>query len=188
MTQDLGSRITGLGCASAMVAIVLLLPGIGLLAGPYGGPATAVAAALVVLAVGLPVVAIRVEGRLTHRDTRLHVFGGGLVVTGPERAVPCGWPDLRIDERVEHGSYGSAGHRFTAHRLHLSAHGAPLCRLNANSPAARHLPPTTAEPQGHSWPRRSRRPAHAAAPPPWDGETAPLCASGDAPDVRPASR
>ncbi|MFF4753753.1 hypothetical protein ACWD5R_23685 [Streptomyces sp. NPDC002514] len=183
MTQGLGSRITGLGCVSALVALVLLLPGTGPLAGPYGGPAKAVATALVVPAIALPVVAIRVEGGLAHRDTRLHVFDGGLVVTGPERTVPCGRPDFRIDERVEHGSYGSAGHGFTARRLHLSAHGAPLWRLNANN--RRPAPPARrgggavlgSVARGYG-PTR-------AAPPPWDGETAPLCASAD---VRPASR
>ncbi|MFB7497929.1 hypothetical protein ACFC09_25165 [Streptomyces sp. NPDC056161] len=83
MTQGLGGRTTGLGCVAASVALVLLLPGIGLLAGPYGGPAKAVAVALVVPAIALPVVAIRVEGRLAHRDTRLHVFDGGSSSPGP---------------------------------------------------------------------------------------------------------
>lgn len=139
-TENLGSRIRGLGCVSAMVALVLLPPGIGLLSGPGGATTKVVAALLVVLGVALPVGGIRIEGRLTHRDTRLHVFDGGLVVTGHDRTVPCAWPDLRIEERTEHGTYGSAGHGFTAHWLHLSAHGVFLCRLNANNPAARHIP------------------------------------------------
>ncbi|MER6527973.1 hypothetical protein [Streptomyces sp. NPDC001508] len=139
-TVNLGSRIRGLGCVSAMVGLVLLPPGIGLLSGPGGATTKTVAVMLVVLGIALPVCGLRVEGRLTHRDTRLYVFDRGLVVTDHDRIVPCAWPDLRIEERTVHGTYGSAGHGYTAHWLHLSAYGVPLCRLNANNSAARHIP------------------------------------------------
>lgn len=139
LTEQLGSRTGGLGCASTALAVPLTAVGIGLLLGPYPTTAHTIAAVLLACAVAIPVIGIRAEGRLRHRDTRLHIFDHGLVVTRHGHHALCAWPDLHIEERTEHGTYGSGGQRFTAHWLHLSAHGDPLCRLNTRSPAARHL-------------------------------------------------
>ncbi|AEY87259.1 hypothetical protein SHJG_1984 [Streptomyces hygroscopicus subsp. jinggangensis 5008] len=135
-TQRIGSRITGLGCVSLMPALLCLILGAGLSTGPYGPGVKAVAAGLLVLAVALPVAGFLVEGRLTHRDTRLHVFAGGVVVTvGLARTHALAWPELAVTERTETTSYGQNSHGPTVHWLYLAdPDGTPLARISTRNP------------------------------------------------------
>ncbi|MGW2034330.1 hypothetical protein [Streptomyces sp. NPDC001811] len=136
-TQRIGSRITGLGCASLMPALLCLIFGAGMVSGPYDSGVKAVAVGLLVLAVVLPVAGFAVEGRLTHRDTRLYVFAGGVVVTvGVTRTLALSWPELSVTERTETTSYGQNSHGPTIHWLYLAdPDGTPLARISTRYPA-----------------------------------------------------
>ncbi|MEU6848420.1 hypothetical protein ABZ901_00515 [Actinacidiphila alni] len=107
------------GCVGFGAGAVLLIPGIGILIGPYGPAATSVAVALLVLAVLLPVAALRYE---THRDgriPRLHVYDGGIVLTGAAGATAHAWRDLRLTEHSHTATYGQGGAQRRVERLEL---------------------------------------------------------------------
>ncbi|KMS89129.1 MULTISPECIES: hypothetical protein [unclassified Streptomyces] len=149
-TQRIGSRITGLGCVSLMPALLCLIFGVGILSGPYGPGVKAVAVGLLVLVAALPVAGFLIEGRLTHRDTRLHVFAGGVVVTvGPARTHALPWSRLTVTERTETTSYGQNSHGPTVHWLYLAdPDGTPLARISTRNPAGAAIARAKAERTG----------------------------------------
>lgn len=107
------------GCVAFAVGAVLLIPGIGILVGPYGSVATAVAVALLVLAVLLPVAAFRYEAHRDSRIPRLYVYDGGIVLTGAAGPTAHAWRDLRLTERSHEVAYGQGGARQRVERLEL---------------------------------------------------------------------
>ncbi|MEV5388123.1 hypothetical protein [Streptomyces sp. NPDC052721] len=120
-----------------MPALLCLIFGAGILTGPYGPGAKAVAVGLLVLMAALPVAGFLAEGRLTHRDTRLRVFAGGVVVTeGVARTHALTWPRLTVTERTKTTSYGQNSHGPTVHWLYpADPDGTPLARISTHNPA-----------------------------------------------------
>lgn len=136
------SRITlplgggDVGCVGIGLAFALLLPGIGLLVGPYGQVATTVGITFLAIAVMLPVVVIRYEKYRDNRVPRLHVFDGGMIITHPTRIDAYAWPQIRVVERVDFIAIGQGGAQRQVHRLQLhEVGGGVLCSMgDANNP------------------------------------------------------
>lgn len=128
------------GCAAVALAVALLPPGIGLLAGPFGPVAASVGATLVMAALAVPVLAFGYERRRSTRIPHLHLFDGGLVIGYPPRPArnasrPEGfavlpWSDVRVVERILTSTVGQAGSVQRVWRLELHVRGGPLlCSL-----------------------------------------------------------
>ncbi|MFI0900668.1 hypothetical protein [Streptomyces sp. NPDC020983] len=128
------------GCAGVALAVTLLPPGIGLLAGPFGPLAASAGATLVMAALAVPVLALGYERRRGARIPRLHLFDGGLVIGYPP-ARPSGpprpegfavlpWTDVRVAERIHTSTAGRGGAARRVWRLELHVRGGPLlCSL-----------------------------------------------------------
>ncbi|MFI0941630.1 hypothetical protein [Streptomyces sp. NPDC021020] len=128
------------GCAAVALAVALLPPGIGLLAGPFGPVAASVGATLVMAGVAVPVLAFGYERRRDSRIPRLHLFDGGLVIgypparpsdpSRPEGFAVLPWSDVRVVERVHTTTVGQGGSVQQVWRLELHVRGGPLlCSL-----------------------------------------------------------
>ncbi|WP_159011863.1 hypothetical protein [Streptomyces sp. NRRL F-5123] len=128
------------GCAAVALAVALLPPGIGLLAGPFGPVAASVGATLIMAGLAVPVLAFGYERRRDARIPRLHLFDGGLVIgyppsrssgpTRPEGFAVLPWSDVRVVERVHTSTIGQGGSVQRVWRLELHVRGGPLlCSL-----------------------------------------------------------
>ncbi|WP_052488539.1 hypothetical protein [Streptomyces sp. 150FB] len=118
------------GCVSVGLALLLLIPGVGILIGPYGTVATTVAIALLAVAVALPFIAFRYEAHRDNRIPRLHVLDGGMIITHPTRITAYAWPQIRVVERVDSVAIGQGGSSQNFYRLQLfEVGGDVLCSM-----------------------------------------------------------
>ncbi|MCC9308116.1 hypothetical protein LN042_13640 [Kitasatospora sp. RB6PN24] len=130
-----GSRALGgdgLGCLALGVAIVLLAPGVGLTAGPYGPAVTALGAIFLAAAVSLVPLALALRRRRADRTPRLHLFEGGMILTRSGEVTAHRWSDVRLVEYTYTSVAGGQGstRRATGTRLeHVD--GRTLCSLGS---------------------------------------------------------
>ncbi|MEU0598067.1 hypothetical protein ABZ484_07380 [Streptomyces sp. NPDC006393] len=123
------------GCLGLGLAIVLLPPGIGLVAGPYGAAVTALGAAFLAVAVALVPLTLRHESRRDDRIPRLYLFDRGIVLTRPPEIAACPWTDIRLVEHTQSTPIGQGGATLTVNRVRLEhVDGGALCSMGASAP------------------------------------------------------
>ncbi|WP_159007041.1 hypothetical protein [Streptomyces sp. NRRL S-813] len=133
-----GTRALGggdVGCLDLGLAVVLLPPGIGLVAGPYGAAVTGLGAAFLAIAVALVPLTLRHVTRRDDRIPRLHLFDRGIVLTRPPEIAACPWTDIRLVEHTQSAAIGQGGATLTVNRLRLEhIDGGVLCSMGASAP------------------------------------------------------
>lgn len=122
------------GCVGVALAVCLLPPGVGLLAGPFGPAGTSAGAVLLMAALAAPVLAFAHERRRAERIPRLYVYDGGVVLSyprgHPQHLAAYAWPELRTAERIRSSTVGQGGSVQQVWRLELHVRGGPLlCSL-----------------------------------------------------------
>lgn len=127
----------GAGCWSPLLAVVLLGPGIGLVAGPDGPATTGLGAALLAVAVAVVLLTLRHTRRHRDRVPRLHLFDGGGILTRASGITAFPWGDIRLVEYAHSASTAQGSGTRTSHRLRLDhADGRTLCSVDADFPGA----------------------------------------------------
>lgn len=138
-THPLAGRSHGLGLVGALLAVVLLAAGIGLLIGSYGAPVRGLGAGLLVLAVVAPVLAVRTEARRAGRAPRLEVYEGGVALARGDHAEVWPWAELDVTVVVDTGTYGQGGQPYSAEWVEARAGDRRVVRVSPTSDAGRAL-------------------------------------------------